>query len=87
MELPEYLAMTASEVSSVTDRLGHSTQYSYDANRNQTSMTDALNHMTTFSYDRNNQLVGMLDANNQQTTWQRDIQARDDGENLSGPEQ
>jgi RHS repeat-associated protein len=64
------------DLSTVTDRLSHTTRYGYDASRNKVSMTDPLTQTTTFSYDHNNRLAGMVDANGGQTQWQHDIQGR-----------
>jgi len=44
-------------LSSVTDALNHTTNYSYDPARNLLSVTDANNHSTNYEYDVLNRLT------------------------------
>lgn len=64
------------DLASVTDRLGRSTHYGYDANRRLTTVTDALGRTTTYGYDPNGALNSLTDANGNVTTWTRDLQGR-----------
>jgi RHS repeat-associated protein len=41
-------------LTAVTDALGHTTRYGYDAQRRLTTVTDPLNNVTTYSYDHTN---------------------------------
>jgi len=52
-----YVPNAFGDVTSVTDPLGHQTQYGLDADRNLHTATDAINHVTTYTYDAANQLT------------------------------
>lgn len=64
------------DLQSVTNRLGQTTTYTYDAARNKTSETDALGHTIRYDYDEAGRLTGLTDANGHTTTWVHDIQGR-----------
>lgn len=64
------------DLQSVTNRLGQTTTYTYDAVRNKTSETDALGHTIRYGYDEAGRLTSLTDANGHTTTWGRDIQGR-----------
>ncbi|HZU56169.1 MAG TPA: DUF6531 domain-containing protein [Actinocrinis sp.] len=49
-------------VTTVTDSLGHPTEYHYDANQHVTKTVDALGHETTTDYDRHGRLLSRTDA-------------------------
>lgn len=64
------------DLQSVTNRLGQTTTYTYDAVRNKTSETDALGHTIRYGYDEAGRQISLTDANGHTTTWGRDIQGR-----------
>jgi RHS repeat-associated protein len=55
-------------ITSVTDPLGYTTSWSYDANSNKTLFTDPLGNPTTYSFDKLNRLTSQTDALGDQTT-------------------
>ena len=57
---------------SITDGLGHTTSYGYDANGNRTSSTNALGQVQTFAYDSAGNLISSTDAAGQTTSFQFD---------------
>ena len=56
------------DVQTVTDPLGHTTKYAYDANRNRTSQTDGNGNTSTFVYDLDNEQTQVKRADSPQTT-------------------
>ncbi|NNM52275.1 MAG: RHS repeat protein, partial [Pseudomonadales bacterium] len=64
------------DVVSKTDRLGHTTQFAYDADRNLIQKTDALGQVTRYGYDPDGRLISLTDPNGHTTSWTRDIEGR-----------
>jgi RHS repeat-associated protein len=64
------------DLTSATDRLGETTTYAYDANRQLVSVTDPLFQVTKYAYDEAGTLKSITDANNNATTWDVDIERR-----------
>lgn len=64
------------DLGSITDRLGHTTRYTYDANRNLTKIVDPAGRVTTFAYYADGKLKTRTDAAGGTTQWARDIQGR-----------
>jgi RHS repeat-associated protein len=64
------------DLASVTDRLGRSTQYTYDAVRNLVDVGDPIHRHTTFSYYANKHLKSVRDPDGNTTSWNIDIQSR-----------
>lgn len=64
------------DLQSVTNRLGQTTTYMYDAARNRISEANALGHTIRYGYDEAGRLTSLTDANGHTTTWIRDIQGR-----------
>jgi RHS repeat-associated protein len=60
---------TFSQVTSVTDPLGHATTFTYDGAWNLTTATDALGHATTFSYNSAGQVLTVTDPLSHQTSF------------------
>jgi RHS repeat-associated protein len=58
---------TMMRLSSITDPLGHSTQFAYDPNGNRLSSTDSLGNTTTYSNDSEGRVVAVTDAAGQTT--------------------
>jgi RHS repeat-associated protein len=59
------------------DRLGHTTNYTFDAMRNLRSETDPLgNVVASYTYYRNNTLKTRTDGTGGTTTWIRDLEGR-----------
>jgi RHS repeat-associated protein len=58
---------TMMRVSSITDPLGHSTQFAYDPNGNRLSSTDPLGNTTTYSNDSEGRVVSVTDAAGEMT--------------------
>jgi RHS repeat-associated protein len=56
------------DVQKVTDPLGHSASYGYDADRNRTSMTDGDGNLTTYVFDLDNEQTQVKRAGTPQTT-------------------
>jgi RHS repeat-associated protein len=56
------------DVQTVTDPLGHTTQYAYDADRNLVSETDGDSNTTTYVYDFANEQTQVKRADSPQTT-------------------
>ena len=56
------------DVQSVTDPLGHSAAYGYDADRNRTSSKDGDANLTTYVFDLSNELTQTKRADTPQTT-------------------
>lgn len=72
----ETLTWNKLDIIAQTNRLGQTTHYSYDANRNRTSETAPNGDITRYGYDASGRLISLTDANGNTTTWQRDIQGR-----------
>jgi len=64
------------DLASATDRLGNTTRYSYDAERNLIKVTDAMGQATLYTYYPNGRLRTMTDPNGNVTTWVRDLEGR-----------
>jgi RHS repeat-associated protein len=64
----------------ITDRLGRTTVYAYDANRRLTSVTEPLTASTTrttqYEYYENGAPKKLTDANSNVTSWDIDLQSR-----------
>lgn len=61
---------------SVTDRLGHTTSYAYDADRDLITVTDPLGHETHLTYDADRNLASLTDPDGNTTSWNYDIEDR-----------
>ena len=61
---------------SFRDRLGRSSQYSWDANRHLTSETDPLNRKILYEWCTCGQLVKLTDPKGNVTQWHHDLQGR-----------
>jgi RHS repeat-associated protein len=64
------------DLTSVTDRQGKTTQYTYDAARNLIDIADPLGQHTKLSYYENRTLKSLTDPNGNATTWSIDVQNR-----------
>lgn len=64
------------DLASTTDRLGRTTNYTYDADRNLVAMTDPLGLTTRLTYFPSGKLHTMTDPKGNVTTWTRDIEGR-----------
>ena len=60
------------DVQMVTDPLGHTTKYSYDADRNLLTLTDGDTSITTYVYDLDNEQTQIKRADSPQTTLMTD---------------
>ncbi len=60
-------------VASITDELGNTVFFTYDANGNRASVTDAENHVSSSVYDERNLLWKTTDALNQVTEYAYDL--------------
>jgi RHS repeat-associated protein len=67
---------TRLDLTSVKDRQGRITQYSYDAVRNLTGITDPLNRKTGFAYYENGVLKSLTDPKGDVTSWDIDLENR-----------
>lgn len=56
------------DVQTVTDPLGHTTKYAYDADRNVLILTDGDSNVTTYVYDLDNEQTKIKRADSPQTT-------------------
>ncbi|WP_459873874.1 RHS repeat-associated core domain-containing protein, partial [Endothiovibrio diazotrophicus] len=56
-----------------TDALGHTEQFTYDKNDNLLTYTDAAGQLTTFGYDALDRLIGLVDADGRSTEYQYDL--------------
>ena len=63
------------DVQKVTDQLGHSVAYAYDADRNRMSTTDGDGNLTTYVFDLGNEQTQVKRAGNPQTTLTTDYNA------------
>jgi RHS repeat-associated protein len=57
---------------SIEDRRGNTTGYSYDALNRQYQVTDRLSHTTTTAYDTNDNVTSVTDPNSNATSYTRD---------------
>ncbi len=64
------------DLASTTDRLGQSTSFTYDAERQLTQITDALNHTVELGYCDCGGLASIVDQRGNRTTFVRDLQGR-----------
>jgi len=69
-------AYTLLDLTSVTDRLGQKTIYSYDADRELVKTTDPLSHTVQSGYNLAGALDSITDAKNHTTTLELDDQSR-----------
>ena len=60
----------------MTDRLGQTTTYGYDAERRLTKVTDPASNVTQYAYYEDGTLESITDPNGNVTTWGVDIQGR-----------
>ena len=67
----------------VTDRLGRTTSYAYDADHKPISTTDALGNKTTRTYYENGALKTLTDANGNTTSWNINVEGRVTREDIS----
>lgn len=67
---------TLLDLTSSTDRLGQTTQYSYDADRELTETTDPLNQTVQMGYNSAGKLDSITDPNDHSTTLELDLQSR-----------
>lgn len=59
-------------VSTITDRNGKRSVYTFDSNYNQLSVTDELNHTTSYTYDAANRLTSATDPLNRTSSYTYD---------------
>jgi len=57
------------DLASVTDRLGHATYYTHDADRNLIAVESAGGRITYLGYDGNGNLTSLSDPNGNTTYW------------------
>ena len=69
-------AYTLLDLTGVTDRLGQTTQYVYDAQRQLTKITDPLNQAQQFAYAPDGKLASITDGNGHATMFAFDGQDR-----------
>jgi RHS repeat-associated protein len=62
-------------LTTVFDRMGETSVYTYDENANLLSVKDELGHTTSYSYNVNGQLLSITDAKGRQSFWSYDDQS------------
>jgi RHS repeat-associated protein len=67
-----YSMVSGVPTTTVTDRNGNATVYTFDANYNMVSETDALGEQTTYVHDTNNQLLAVTDPLGRTTSYTYD---------------
>ena len=71
------LMIPTNELTTITDALGDTTVYGYDAGGNQITVTDALGHTTTTLYDALDRATTMISATGGVTTITYDAAGRE----------
>ncbi len=72
----EKYVYTDLDLTSVTDRLGQTTTYGYDADRRLTKVSDPAGNVTQYAYYEDSTLESITDPNGNVTTWGVDIEGR-----------
>jgi YD repeat-containing protein len=64
-----YFGTPEGPMTDVTDYLGHTTRFAYDAAGSVLTATDPMNHVTTYQYDSSQRVVGATDTQGRSTTY------------------
>ena len=72
----EKYVYTDLDLTSVTDRLGQTSMYGYDADRRLTKVTDPAGNLTQYAYYEDGTLESITNPNGRVTTWGVDVERR-----------
>lgn len=64
------------DLASITDRMGNTTTFTYDHDRNLIAMTNAMGRVTRYTYYPNGKLHTLTGPDGNTTTWTRDLEGR-----------